>query len=355
MPLETVPDWEQRLARQDAFWRREVLDRPPVHIQFPKAEPSVSAPASHHPTLRDRWWDAGYQAELAAANVANTEWLGDALPHAWTNLGPEVFPAFFGCELEFGEDTSWSKPILDTWDDADKVAFSTDNPYWKKLAELTQAYLDAGRGRFYTALSDFHGAADTLAAFRDPANLNIDLLEEPDRVAAMTKTLEQRFLWVIDFYLDWMQRERQAIGNWATIVSSKRWYVPSDDFSCMISGPMWRRTFLPGIAEQCAHLEASLYHLDGPNALRHLDDLLAIPELTAIQWIYGAGNGRATDWLDVYRRIQAAGKGIQVWLYLDEIDTFTEALRPEGVFVITQDVRDRETADAVLKRLSKWV
>ena len=117
---------------------------------------------------------------------------------------------------------------------------------------------------------------------------------------------------------------------------------------------MFREFILPGIVEQIRSLEATIYHLDGPGALRFLDILLDIPKLNAVQWIYGAGNGRATDWLDTYRRIQAAGKGIQVWLDMDEIETFTEALRPEGMWITMNDVPDAEAADAVLRRFSQW-
>jgi hypothetical protein len=122
----------------------------------------------------------------------------------------------------------------------------------------------------------------------------------------------------------------------------------------MISSRMFDEVFLPGLVEECRHMEASIYHLDGPNALRHLDSLLAIEELNAIQWVYGAGRGRASDWLDVYRRCQAAGKGVQVPMQLDELDTFMQHLRPEGVWINLAGVRDRDEAHAVLKRLMTW-
>ncbi len=121
--------------------------------------------------------------------------------------------------------------------------------------------------------------------------------------------------------------------NWSGIVSAKKWYVPSNDFSCMISEALFDEVFLPGIAEECRFFEASIYHLDGPNALRHLDRLLAIPELNAIQWVYGAGNGRVSDWMPVYKKVQAAGKGFQLHPEPDELDLIFSELRPEGVWL----------------------
>jgi hypothetical protein len=123
----------------------------------------------------------------------------------------------------------------------------------------------------------------------------------------------------------------------------------------MISEAMFQEFFLPGIAEECRFYTNSLYHLDGPGALRHLDALLSIPELNAIQWVYGAGNGRATDWLDVYRRCQAAGKGIQLsFLHVDEVDVVVANLRPEGVWCSVV-VRNRSEAEAILRKFEKWV
>ncbi|MCX5757659.1 MAG: trimethylamine corrinoid protein 2, partial [Candidatus Hydrogenedentes bacterium] len=81
--------------------------------------------------------------------------------------------------------------------------------------------------------------------------------------------------------------------------------------------------------------------------------LLGIKELNAIQWVFGAGNGIASDWIPVYQRCQAAGKGIQIFASADEVDFFASKLRPEGVWMGVS-VRNREEAEVVLRRVSKW-
>ena len=354
MPIESIPDWEQRLARQDAFWSRAIIDRPVVCITIPRTGPRQPWPQSHHTTLRDRWMDAQYAAEIALATALNTDYLGDALPHAHPNLGPEVFSAFFGCELEFGEDTSWSVPILEDWAQVDKVIFNPENPYWKKIIEITDAMLEAGKGRFYTGLTDFHPGGDAIAAFRDPAQLNLDMMERVEQVKALLSYITETYLQVYDFFHQKLTSAGQAICTWIGIVSTKKWLVPSNDFSCMISPKMFQEVFLPSIVAECQHYDACIYHLDGPNALKHLDSLLAIKELSAIQWVYGAGNGRASDWLPVYRKCQAAGKGLQIHLDLDELDLFMTSLRPEGLWLGISGVQDREQAEAILRRMARW-
>lgn len=355
MPINHIPDWEKRLARQDAFWSCEIMDRPVVLMTLPKPNAEHPRPKrKEYATLRDRWMDTEYVVECALANVMNTEYLGDALPAAWPNLGPEVFSAFFGCEMEYGETTSWSIPILHDWADADKIRFSEENFYWKKLIEMTDALLEIGKDTFHTGITDLHPGGDALAAFRDPQAMNIDMIEALDRIKAMLEYVTEVYFKVYDFYYEKLKAAGQAITTWAGVVTTRKWYVPSNDFSCMISKKMFDEVFLPGLIEECQHMEASLYHLDGPGALQHLDSLLSIKELNAIQWVYGAGRGRPSDWMHVYKKCQAAGKGLQLHLGVDELDLFMENLRPEGLWIQLSGVKDRDHAEALLRKVSTW-
>jgi len=355
MPIEHISDWEKRLARQDAFWQREIINRPVICITLPKQNQRYpSPPATIWHSQRERWEDAEYIAALSLARVMNTEYLGDALPACWPNLGPDVFSAFLGAELEYGETTSWSKPILHDWRDAAKIRFSEGNYYWRKILEMTDAMLAVGKGKFYTGITDLHPGGDAIAALRDPMQLNIDLVDSPQEVKKLLNHVTEVYLRIFDFFCDKLQAAGQAISSWPGIVSSRRWYVPSNDFSCMISKEMFDEFFLEGIAAECRHTQASIYHLDGPGALRHLDSLLAIPELNAIQWVPGAGHGRAVDWLPVYKKCQAAGKGLQIGLHVDEWDTIRQELRPEGLWLSIHGIRSPNEADALLRQATKW-
>lgn len=355
MPIEGIDDLEMRLARVAAFWRGKVLDRPPVHITIPKKDSAYPFPKKKNwPSLRDRWFDAEYVADSSLAWVMHSEYLGDAIPSVFPNLGPEVFSAFFGAELEFGEMTSWSVPMLDDWSRAEELALSRDNLYWRKLEEITDALLHRGRNRFFVGLTDIHPGGDAIAAFRDPLQLNMDLLLHRDQVKRLLRKVTNAYFEVFDYYCDKLQGAGQAIANWAGIVSDCRWYVPSNDFSCMISKDLFDEIFLPGIAEECRHHEASLYHLDGPDALRHLDSLLGVLEINAIQWVFGAGHGTVRDWLWVYQKCQEAGKGLMLNLASDDLDWLLANLRPQGLWIQLHGIRSREEAQTALARMERW-
>ena len=355
MPIDHIPDWEQRLARQDAFWDREIIDRPVVVMSLPKRKPVCPYPtAKNWSSERERWMDTQYRAEWELAHALNTEYLGDALPSVWPNLGPEVLSAFFGLDMDYSDRTSWSVPNLLDWRDADSLQFSEDNFYWKKLVELTDALMDVGSGCFFTGMTDLHPGGDAIAAFRGPEELAVDMIEHIDDIKALLPRIEEVYFRVYDFWYDRLTAAGQPITTWNGMVSTRKWYLPSNDFSCMIASEMFDDVFLPGIARECRFLENSIYHLDGPGALRHLDSLLAIEELDAVQWVYGAGRGPASNWMDVYKRCRAAGKGLQLRLQPGELDLFMEALRPGGLWIQMEGVKSREEAEAILARVSKW-
>lgn len=355
MPIEKIQDWEMRIKRQDAFWNGEIIDRPVVIISFGKEKASGKAPVQKtYATPREWWMDSEYIAECVAYNIENSVYCGDALPMSYPNLGPEVFSSFFGMEMEYSEDTSWGIPNLHDWSKVSELKFSKNNFYWKKIIEITDMLLAKGKGKFYVGYTDLHPGGDAIAAFRDPLNLNMDMLDFPEEVKKLREYVDDVFEEIFNFYADKLQGAGQAITTWPGIVSSKRWHVPSNDFSCMISKEMFDEIFLPGIARECRIAEASIYHLDGPQALTHLDSLLEIKELNVIQWVYTSNKGCASDWLHVYKKCQAAKKGIQLSVHTNELDTIMENLRPEGVWLRIYGINDADSASAIIKKVAKW-
>ncbi len=353
--FEFKPDYKKTKARMDAFWQREVLDRPVTVFTVPKPlEERVPVPASRHANLATRWTDIQYQVELTLANMANTEYLGDSLPIAFPNLGPEIFSSFYGCPLHFGEDTSWSDPILEEWGQAERITLDWNSWPMKWLHEMTDAFLEAGKEKFITGMTDWHPGGDAIAAFRDPQRLAMDMIENLGAVNKLLARLESDYFQVYDVFYEKLKAAGQPITSWTPLVADGRYYIPSNDFSIMISKAMYDDVFLPGLRRECQFLDRTIYHLDGPGALRHLDSILAIPELDALQWVFGAGNEGFERWAWVYQKAQAAGKGIQVNCTFDEIDAILQALSPCGMFLSVSDVPNREAGLAMLNRLEDW-
>lgn len=103
---------------------------------------------------------------------------------------------------------------------------------------------------------------------------------------------------------------------------------------------------------QCRFLQYPLYHLDGAEQIRHLDDLLSIPELRAIQWTQVAGQLPCTQYLPELKRIQAAGKNLVILVEPKQVEVLLENLSSRGLLLITT-VPTVEDAEALLRQAEK--
>jgi hypothetical protein len=97
----------------------------------------------------------------------------------------------------------------------------------------------------------------------------------------------------------------------------------------------------------------NIFHVDGVGVLRHLDYILSLPQIQAIQWVQGVGDDLPIlQWLHVIKKIQAAGKGVVVDLRLNELEPFIAAMQPDGLFLCL--AAGQEIQPDVLQRLTKW-
>jgi hypothetical protein len=147
----------------------------------------------------------------------------------------------------------------------------------------------------------------------------------------------------------------QPTMSWIPAPHMGRGCVLQADFICMVSPEMFKDIFLPALEYEFSRLDCSIFHLDGPAALRHQDALLACKDLNAIQWVWGDGNGPAAKWIDVYKRIQSAGKGMQiVCVDMEDALKVAEHLKPQGCFFQVGGNYTEDQANAFLDRMKKW-
>lgn len=356
--LSLKPDYDESAARYESFWARDGSERPPVCITFPREGyvwPKIDTPA--YATQKERWTDVGTRAMQSAAYAESLEYYADAMPVVWPNLGPEVFSAWCGCGYDFTADTGWSVPCIDfeTGEGEEKTRLDTNNAYFRLTEEYTDRLLEYGRGKFIVGLTDIHPGGDHAAALLGPDNLAMALIENPELVKRLVRAGTDDYFSAYRHFADRLIAEDMPLTSWTPLISDEYYYIPSCDFSCMVSGDMFREFFLPAIEEECSFMKHTIYHLDGPNALRHLDDILAIDALDAVQWVPIAGKEDLDQTLAIYRRVQAAGKGVQLNCSVNDLDKVFSSLRPEGMwFSYLGGIENKAHADAVLARIERW-
>ena len=124
----------------------------------------------------------------------------------------------------------------------------------------------------------------------------------------------------------------------------------------MISPALFAEFVLPPLVEQIHWLDHSLLHVDGTAALRHLDLILGIEELEAVQWTPepGVPGGGDPCWYSLYRQIKAAGKAVQaIMVKPEEVVPLLDNVGPAGMY-ITAYCRDVAQAEALLAAVEPY-
>ncbi|MHB9078747.1 MAG: hypothetical protein ACYC3X_14805 [Pirellulaceae bacterium] len=360
--METIWIDERQLSRallrNEAFWNGELAEGPLLWITVPGAKPVPPVPEP----ARDEelWTNVDYVITAAEAALRGTHYAGDALPVFCPWLGPDQFAAWLGADLELRprQFTSWSTPFVQDWDEHPLLRIDPANRWWRLYLQVVQESVQAGAGKWVTGYPDLHTGIDALSALRGPENLALDLVQHPAAIGRAMAQLTELWKFVVDTVSDIVVPAGQGTSNWTMGWSKRRFLcVGQNDFSCMISPAMFETFCWQDNLECCAHVDHTLYHLDGPGAIRHVPLLLRLERLDSIQWIQGAGSSLPSQWLDLLRQIQAGGKSVQLYYGAGhgenadlkrELDILCSALDPRRLF-IWATANSMETADDIVR------
>jgi len=123
-----------------------------------------------------------------------------------------------------------------------------------------------------------------------------------------------------------------------------------------MSGAMFEEFIVPELEEITGTLGPAIYHLDGPDAIRHLDRLCDIPGIRMIQWVPGAGKpGCGSEvHFPLYRKVRKAGKGLVLGVDQHRIQPICKELGAAGVLFQTS-CRTAQRATDLLAESCKWI
>ena len=356
MDPEFVEDWAKTQARFDAWWRCEIVDRPPVFIACPRKKPRWPLrPLPENVEPERKHLDIAYRIDEIENTLAATDYFGDAIPNFRRGINTAYLGAFAGARPEFAEATVWIEPFVTDWAEAQRPKFDTDLPMFKRIVEVGDALAENARGRYMLAVPDHLDAITTMSQMRGVEDLCVELAQGCDAASAFRDEFVEVWKRSCDFWLEHDPRAGfDGTINWASAYGRNRVNVLQCDFSAMISPTMFERFVRPELASEAAHLDAAMYHLDGPGQIPHVDLLCDIPGVSAVQWVTGAGNPGPVEWPDLFKRLQAKGKAIQVYCCSGELDRLFEFLKPEGVYFMMRNEKDPGACRDALRRIEKW-
>jgi len=355
MPLNlrfSESDWE-RIQRDWAAWWAGELELPLVVLEC------VEVLDRYDPHCASVFL-GNYPLDMPAEDILdefvprleNTHYLGDSFPRFWPNFGPGVVSAFAGAQVHPSWDTTWFSPgktgsVTDL-----SVTCDWQNPWWRRVYEITQAAVARWGSQLAVGFTDLGGNLDILAHLRGAQQLLLDLYDAPEEIDRLVRETTQVWLASYDRLSALIAPSGRGITCWGPCWSPGSGYMLQSDVSYMISPHMFERFVLPDLAACCEKLDYAFYHLDGKGQIRHLDMLLSLPRLRGIQWVPGDGNPPPQHWLPLLKRIREGGKLCQVTVSPEGARTILRELGGKGFcFVISEPQLTPAEGIAFLKDL----
>ena len=351
-----MPGAEKAMQRVDAWYQCEIIDRVPVRFMAHNAflDTGVNYAQLSPEDRGARWFDVEYQVDLFERSIEGRTFHGETFPIYWPNLGPNVYAAFYGAELEFGEVTSWSEPVVRDWDELDSLKLDSNNVYFLKIEELTRHALERCQGRYLVGYTDLHPGIDCASAWRGMDQLCVDMVDNPEQVRELAQRAIADFEAVYGYFDDMLKAHRQPSSSWMGIPSFGQMHIPSCDFAALISPQHFEEFALPILQREVRGMTHNIFHLDGKGVARHLDAILSVPQVHAIQWVQGVGDDLPImQWVPFIKEIQARGLPVIVDLSKEELEGFMAVMDPEGLFLWVATETEEEELE-LLKRVETW-
>ena len=349
-------DWEKTKKYYKAWWNCEVLDKIAIMVTAPRENQEQNGNFVGSPEDR---LNKEKVIDIAEKKIQITFYGGLAFPFYDLDFGPDIFSAYMGATIEFSPIgdypiswVDWHRPILENYSDLSAFEIKEDNFYWQKTKEFTSYALERSQGDYLIGITDLHAGMDSLAVLRGgPEKLCMDLIDNPDGVKAAMKLLWKAWHKIYEESYRIIANKQEGSCSWIGLWSPGKTYPVQNDFACLISSKMYEKFFLEELLNEINYLDHSIYHLDGPDALRHLDMLLEISGLNAIQWVPGAELDKqgVAKWMPIYKKIQAKKKAILVYCRPNEVDFVLENLAPEGLLIVSWCSSEKEAVELLLK------
>jgi len=270
----------------------------------------------------------------------------DMLPIAMPDINTLPIALYLGAQPQFTRSNIWYNHTDLSPENDRPLLFDPLNEWYQNHTALLQACRERANGAYYVGMPAMVPNLDVLVELRGAQQLLMDLVLSPEWVHHKLQEINDAAL-------------KASSGMAALCTDEKGWMtygyfmfrgpgkiaLAHCDTAAMISEDMFREFVVPYVAQHCQFHNYTLYHVDGPAALRSVDALLEIDNLSALQFTPGpqVPQGGNKQWFDLYRKIKQAGKSVMaVWIAPEEIEPLLDAVGPQGMYLMVDIVHERQ-------------
>jgi len=212
---------------------------------------------------------------------------------------------------------------VEDWEETPELKFDPENKWFKEHLNFVREVRALVGNDISVDMPDLMENIDVLSSLRGAQDLMMDLMEDPEEIGKRVGEVTKAYFEYYDRFYDAIKNDENGNSySCFQIWAPGRLAKLQCDASAMISAEAFREFVQESLIEQTRHLDYVLYHLDGEGAIRHLDALMEIEGIKALQWTPGdtGPDGTCPEWDAIYDKVMAAGKSLWIKVYSGEFE-----------------------------------
>jgi 5-methyltetrahydrofolate--homocysteine methyltransferase len=224
---------------------------------------------------------------------------------------------------------------------------------------MTDYFTARASDKYLVGMTDLGGAFDIAASLRGHQELVFDMIERPEETRDMISAIDDIWFEAYDILHKKIAEKCEGMTCWMPVWSRDRWYPLQCDFGAILSPRLFEEFVKPSLENEARFLDRALFHLDGPDMVKHADSILDIEGINAIQWRPTEYDGPDASyvyekWIPLYKKIQAKKRSIvMLGVNPKEIEEILKYVSPRGLYMQTSCSSEEEASD-LLRQVERW-
>lgn len=322
--MQYKKDWEATKQRFDDYWKCQNTGRPIMRVTGikPEYDPYGLPAGLKSKDMEDKYMNAQGIVNRFRHYCETHEFLGESFPNLNADFGPGSIAGYLGSEIVFQDKTVWFEPCVEDWEGCKPLVFDPENIWFKKHITLFDECKKLIGNDFPIAIPDLMENVDVLASLRGAQELIYDMIDEEEEVVRRVQQITDVYQKYYDAFYKYAQYEGGSAYTVFQIFGSGKTQKLQCDYSALLSPEYFRTFVLDSLKQAVKGVDNVLYHLDGPDAIKHMDALMEVDGINALQWTSGdhGPDGTLEEWDVIYDKARAANKALWVKVYSGEFD-----------------------------------
>lgn len=340
------PNMKESLMRLQAFWNKEMADRPPIRIRYdiPGVNDEAWQQSCEKPDTHFAYWER--------MNSIKRELPDDDMLTAAVYHGPAFMGGVLGRPVIFGKGTSWNEHNFDydMLPALKEIKFDESNKWIAFMKEQVDYFAEHADGKFTVGTNLFTGPGDIMGDVRGVSEMYLDLMLEPENVEEFAEICTKAYVETTQFFFDHIPSVEGGYCDYYSLWTPGRSCMLDDDLSVGVSPTTYHDMLFPYDVKCAESMDTAWMHTHSGQA-RLVPEFIKNPYLKAVQIVYDWPAG--PNYKDLLSTMQLIQKNHCLLLRKfgpEELDYLLPQLRPDRLYVDTQ-VNTFEEAE---QYLDKW-